>query len=165
MSMNYMDYTDDGCMYMFSNGQSTRMDAIFAPGGARASLVTSQGGMAPGTAIASASGTTTQQSGVTQSSSRDMHIAPATVFPNPVKSEMNVSYSVTAENANVEVEIYNLLGALVGTYKEGAKPAGNHVFSINSDDNRSFGALSNGMYFCRINGAEEGKLVRFVIER
>ena len=38
MTMNYMDYTDDRGMYMFSLGQKTRMDAIFAVGGSRASF-------------------------------------------------------------------------------------------------------------------------------
>lgn len=38
MTMNYMDYVNDACMYMFSEGQKTRMRSLFAPGGARESL-------------------------------------------------------------------------------------------------------------------------------
>jgi hypothetical protein len=38
MTMNYMDYTDDAGMYMFSNGQKSRMLAIFAAGGSRNSF-------------------------------------------------------------------------------------------------------------------------------
>jgi hypothetical protein len=38
MTMNYMDYTDDACMYMFSQGQKDRVMAVFGAGGARAAM-------------------------------------------------------------------------------------------------------------------------------
>ncbi|RZV60296.1 MAG: zinc metalloprotease [Flavobacteriaceae bacterium] len=39
MTMNYMDYTDDACMNMYSEGQKERMRAIFASGGPRDTMV------------------------------------------------------------------------------------------------------------------------------
>jgi len=43
MVQNYMDYSDDGCMNLFTQGQKARMRAVLEPGGYRSSLVNSQG--------------------------------------------------------------------------------------------------------------------------
>jgi hypothetical protein len=38
MTMNYMDYTDDACMFMFTKGQKNRIGSTFIEGGPRASF-------------------------------------------------------------------------------------------------------------------------------
>jgi len=48
MVANYMDYTDDSCMNLYTTGQKTRMRALFEPNGFRASLLSS-GGCGSGT--------------------------------------------------------------------------------------------------------------------
>jgi hypothetical protein len=67
MFMNYMDYTDDACMNMFSSGQAARMQALFTSSGARFSITTSLGCTPPsGTTCNVPTGLTT--SSVTSSS-------------------------------------------------------------------------------------------------
>ena len=47
MVQNYMDYTDDACMNLFTQGQSARMRALFAPGGFRHAILRSPALQAP----------------------------------------------------------------------------------------------------------------------
>ena len=42
MFVNYMDYMEDACATMFTNGQKTRARAVFAAGGPRNSILSSQ---------------------------------------------------------------------------------------------------------------------------
>ena len=164
MTMNYMDYSNDNCMNMFTLGQKARMDATLVPGGYHYDLTTSLGGVAP-TAITSggSAGTSADASLTDGNAARTLTTGVASVFPNPVTGEMNVSYNVAAESA-VKIEIYNVMGALVGSYDQGVQTEGNHIFKITGND-KKFGALTNGVYFCRVNGAESGKVIRFVVER
>ncbi|MCB9364224.1 MAG: PKD domain-containing protein [Flavobacteriales bacterium] len=47
MTMNYMDYSDDACMYMFTNDQKARMDAVLLNSPQRKELLTSNKCMPP----------------------------------------------------------------------------------------------------------------------
>lgn len=68
MYMNYMDYTDDGCMNLFTQGQSTRMNALFGTGGSRVGLLSSLGCQAPSGGTTCAMATGLSSSSVTTSS-------------------------------------------------------------------------------------------------
>ncbi|MBK8342413.1 MAG: T9SS type A sorting domain-containing protein [Bacteroidetes bacterium] len=89
MYQNYMDYTDDGCMNLFTAGQKARAQALFAAGGARVSLTTSNGcAGGGGVTCAVPTGMTTTSIGTTTATFNWTAAAGATSY--------NVRYKATA---------------------------------------------------------------------
>jgi hypothetical protein len=83
------------------------------------------------------------------------------VYPNPASSDINVAYTLTADRDDVQVEIYNQLGALVKTIAVGSKAAGEH--NLNIDLNSA--NLANGMYVCTLRDGNSLQSVRFVLSK
>ncbi len=124
MFMNYMDYTDDGCMNIFTINQRSRMLATL--NGQRASLKTSDG-CVPGTGIFD----------------NDILASNLMVYPNPAQNYLNIELSLP-DVQDVCISLINNLGQLI--YKKNLKNTLNITENINIEE------LQNGIYLIKIDG-------------
>ena len=135
MYMNFMDLTDDACTYMFTNGQKSRMRALFATGGPRNSLLTSNGLHDNGIPVDAAL--------------PDVTGKPVTVFPVPASDQLHVR--ITTENSiGKMIVVYNQLGQIVLT-----KRVSKGIESVN------ISGLHTGNYYIKVEGTESA-MARFV---
>jgi hypothetical protein len=136
--MNYMDFTSESCIVMFTNGQKSRMRAVFAPGGPRNSILTSGGLGNPGI----------DQVPLPDSPPQWLHVQ---TFPNPVRTELTINLEYDERWIGKELTIYNVAGQIAGKRKITSK--------IQKID---VAQLQPGIYFIKAEKNGEKLLQKFV---
>lgn len=134
--MDYMDFTDDIGMHLFTYGQRDRMRALFVPGGFRYPLMSS-----------------TVPVAVTDSvgSSADVSVVGMTVWPNPAVSGVTVKLADPSGVGGL-LEVFDQMGRRVKVVRITAMVVPLDV-----------SGWSPGMYFIRVSGGRgvvAGKLLK-----
>ncbi len=108
MFMNYMDFSDDACMNMFTTGQKKRMRALFATGNARNSFLNSNACDSNQVEAAPAAADTVPAQPVPAQPQVSFQ-----VYPNPVQAQLTVKYTSNNELTVRKVRIVNMQGVQV----------------------------------------------------
>ncbi len=144
MVQNYMDYSDDGCMNLFTQGQKTRMRALFDSGGFRASLLNS-GGCGSGGGGGS---TATCSDGIQNQGETGVDCGGPCTACSTGCSQNEVTISITFDNYPEETSwaITNSSGATVASGGTYASQADGSTLTISE-------CLPNGCYDFTISDA------------
>lgn len=140
--MNYMDYTDDACMNLFTQGQKSRMQALFASGGARASLASSQGCVPPAGGSCGTPGS----------------LASSNITTNSATLAWGAVSGATSYNLQWKTSVgstWTTVSGLTGTSHNlsGLSAATSYNFQVQADCNGTTGAYSAAASFTTAGGS------------
>lgn len=141
MFMNFLDFTNDACMNMFTHGQKYKMRGIFALNGARNSFLNSNA--CDSTA---ASGAPLPDEIVPTKIQEVI-----SVFPNPVIDVLNIKSTDIMTLAKQPVEIFSLAGNKIAHYE---------LTSNTGSVNMKF--LHPGLYILKIGRGKESKMIKLL---
>ena len=142
MFMNFMDFTDDGCMNLFTEGQKAEMRGLFALGNPRNSFLNST--------VCNASNA---EGGPVPKDSTDLKLSFIT-YPNPFNTEINiVANNDSAVIGNV-LRLYNINGQLCLTQK-----------IVSQKTTLKVNGLPAGIYILKIQGKNYENVYKLIKQR
>jgi len=136
MYSNYMDFTNDACMNLFTYGQQSRMLALFQPGGERYAILSSD--VLTATPLPSPVSTTESINGRIY------------VYPNPAADMVTVQLSNNIDIGS-SLEIYNQVGQkVISTIVTQSQ------FQLNTS------SLSKGIYYIKVNDGQSKLMTKLL---
>lgn len=140
MFMNFMDFTDDGCMNLFTQGQKAEMRSLFALGGPRNSFLISG---------------VCDSSNAIEAGPLPIDTKPntfkITAYPNPFNTSLTVVSNNEDEVVGRILKLYNIAGKLLVTQT---------IQSLNTNINVS--NLPSGIYILRIEGKKNNYVYKLI---
>ena len=140
MFMNFMDFTDDACMSMFTGGQSNKMRSMFALGGIRNSFLNS-----------SECNSVLPEDGNPALDTILTIKAVISLYPNPAKNFIIIEAKSSTELIGKMLRIYTVLGVEV---KSQLLASQKNIVEVNN--------FSAGIYIVKIGEGHGIKIMRFV---
>jgi hypothetical protein len=138
MYMNYMDFTSDACMNLFTLGQKARMRSLFATNGPRSSLLSSKGLLTP----------LIMGSQVEEPDPKWLH---AQMYPNPASSELTLDLSYDVRWIGQNIHVMSITGQQVLTAQVSSR-----IYRLD------ISSLKPGVYFLQMQKPGERFLSRFI---
>ncbi|CAN5879244.1 hypothetical protein BH11BAC4_BH11BAC4_12450 [soil metagenome] len=142
MFMNFMDFTDDACMNMFSNGQKQKMRGLFALGNTRNSFLNS---FACDSTLASGA---PLPDDTIPTAKPDAGIS---IFPNPVQVELTF----------VAVNGYELSGKVLAIYSTQGKLIRQQILTSNKEK-INLGSLAAGIYIAKVGIGADKRIMKII---
>ena len=138
MYMNYMDFTDDACLNIFTLGQRDRMRSLFVPGGVRYKLLAS-------TAANGVSSSIPIDATINETEGESLRI-----YPNPASDRVMIHLSDSL-SAPITLGIYNAMGQRLST-----------IQLYQSHQEINVGSLQRGIYYLHSEGNNKPVVVKLM---
>ena len=151
MWMNYMDYTDDRCMYLFTDGQAARADFFMSTDPQLNSIINSTCDRRPGNSNKDLITSTNSNNNISRISDPLFSLYP-TITSGQLVLSVNES-----KGGKAQIFVYNETGALVMKQTIFITD-GNTANDINVD------RLANGVYILQLNQGSQKQTRKFIVQ-